>query len=210
MDYLAFDLHIRTYGTVAGFYGMPIGFIDFATAFNTGKYPNDKRTISTVLTSPTLGDSITPSVCPVSLQHFYITPKQCGLSAPRQNAIPDAHAYVFEDYATMHAMRNKRRKEAIRERENKRHNLFGRFGKSQRNNPFDSAAFDNSDEEDLNLFTNQGTNDANASTSDSTTTPAAPAGQSSSSSTTESSSKAPNVRLPRGTNGKSNNDRMVE
>ena len=208
MNYLAFDLHLRNYGSVAGFHGMPMGFTDFCTAFNTGKYPNDKCSISTVLTSSTQGDHITASVCPVLLEHFYITPEQCGLSAPKQNTIPDAHAYVFEEYATMHATRNKRRKEAMRDREEKRHSFFGRFGQSQRNNPFDSATLENNDEDDLDLFEKQGTTAINQSASGSTTTPTVPVEDQSSA--IGSSSFKPSVRLLRGTKGKSSADQMVE
>ena len=205
MNYLALDLHLRTNGTIAGFHGMPFGYQDFTTAFNTGKYPHDKRMISTILTSSVREDEVIPSTCPVLLEHFYIIPEQCGLSGAKRNTMSDAQAYVFEEYATMQAMRNKRRKEAYRDREDKRHNAFGRFGQSQshHNNLFDSTA---DHDEDLALFartTAKKHSSSSTTAAPNITTPTAPGVESS------AAASGPSVRLPRG-KGKSNNDQMIE
>lgn len=37
------------------------------------------------------------------LEHFHITPEQCGLSVPHQNNLSEAQSYVLEDYTTMQA-----------------------------------------------------------------------------------------------------------
>jgi len=139
MDYLAFDLHIRKHGTAVGFHGIPLGYIDFARSFNTGQYPNDNRTISTVITGLGTGDTIVPSITPVFLDHFHITPEQCGLGPPKRNGVSDAQALVFEDYAIRHAIRNKRKREAYNEREEKRR---ARFSKAQSSDRFESTTDD--------------------------------------------------------------------
>ena len=42
MVHLAFDQHIQKHdGNISAFPRIPAGFIDFALAFNNGKYPND-------------------------------------------------------------------------------------------------------------------------------------------------------------------------
>ena len=42
--------------------------------------------------------------------------------------------------------------QALRDRKDKRHSLFGRFSKSKCKNPFDSATFENNDDDDLELW----------------------------------------------------------
>jgi hypothetical protein len=222
MDYLAFDKYVRTHGSINGFPGVPTGFLHFALAFNTGKYPSDKRSISTVFIDSTLGDDIHPAENPVFLENFYITPEQCGLSSPRNTGVSEAQAYVFEEYATMHATRNKRKREAFQERENKRHSLFGRFGQSRHHDPIGTTMMDRfgTESDDHSMFipsttstTTFGTRHVKTNsrlTSGSTTTPTTSTSTSvlNPAATPFTSTTTPTtyVRLPRAAKGKANAD----
>ena len=105
--YLTFDKLLRGNRTITNLTNVPIGYMDFATIFNTGKHPHDQCYLSTFISTPE-GFSVTKSTNPVTLQDFYITVEQCGLVPPR-DATADAQAYVFQEYATDMAMRTKRR-----------------------------------------------------------------------------------------------------
>ena len=104
--------------------------MDFATIFNTGKHPHDKRYLSTFISTPE-GFSVTKSMNPVTLRDFYITVEQCGLAPPR-DATADAQAYVFQEYTTNMAMRTKRWRDAFQERDNKRRDAYLGHGNKRR------------------------------------------------------------------------------
>ena len=91
--------------------------MEFATIFNNGKHPHDKRHLSTFI-STSSGFSVTKSTHPVTLRDFHITAEQCGLAPPR-NAAANAQAYVFEEYATTMALQSKQRRDAFQEHDNK-------------------------------------------------------------------------------------------
>ena len=107
MNYLAFDKVLREGGNVSDFLGIPLGFFDFATAFNTGMYPGDKRFISTYTIGVTT-DLIIKSELPVYLEDFFITPEQCGLSPPRRDEMTEGQAFVFKAYATGQALKTEK------------------------------------------------------------------------------------------------------
>jgi hypothetical protein len=209
MNYLAFDQHLRDNGNLSDFTGIPIGYSDFANLFNTGRRAGDGRYLSTCITS-SAGDSITPSSNPVYLEDFYITPEQCGLAAPQLDGITKAQAYVFEDYATTQAIRNKRRREAIQAREDKRHSLFGRFGSTRasthRFDPLAATPMARSTDERYEIgYSSNAATPATPSTSSYASTAHASASSSSENTSTRSvvptatvaSTSAPAVSLPR-------------
>lgn len=103
-NYLAFDKTIREGNNISNFPGIPLGYIDFAIAFNTGTLPNDMCCVSTYLPSST-GDHVIASDCPVYLEDFHITPEQCGLPPPRRPGITEAQSLIFEDYANNQALK---------------------------------------------------------------------------------------------------------
>ena len=64
----------------------------------------------------------------VRLEDFYIRSEQCGIPAPKfKDAISEAHALVFEDYAILSAANDKKRRDYYQQREAKRQWIFGRF-----------------------------------------------------------------------------------
>ena len=79
MDYLAFDQLLREGRNLTDFPGIPLGYVDFVVAFNTGTAPDDRRRLSTYLTSST-GEHITRSDNPVFLRDFHITPEHSVVS----------------------------------------------------------------------------------------------------------------------------------
>lgn len=138
MNYLAFDKYIRENKNLSNFPGVPLGYIDFTAAFNTGTLPQDPRRLSTYLPSANGELHLTKSDHPVLLEDFHITPEQCGLAAPRRNGLTEAQSFIFEDYATSQAYKNRRRRDLYQAREEKRNALFGKYGSSKnKKNRFD-------------------------------------------------------------------------
>ncbi|KAF8799605.1 hypothetical protein BYT27DRAFT_7263750 [Phlegmacium glaucopus] len=125
MNYLAFNKVLCDGDNLDNFPGIPMGYINFVTAFNTGTYPHAKHHISSFIPSST-GDHIIKSDDPVVLEDFYITPEQCGLAPPHCNNLTEEQAFVFEDYATSQAFKNQKKHEHFQQREDRHHNLFGR------------------------------------------------------------------------------------
>ena len=161
MNYLAFDKFIHEDKKLSNFPGVPLGYTDFAVAFNTGTCTSDKCQLSTY-THTSTGDHIIKSGNPVFLEDFAITPEQCGFAAPRRDGLSEAQAFIFEDYATSQAYKNKRRREQFEAREAKRQNLFGKYGgtknKQHRFDPLAITINDTSDDD-----TSFGVFDANTS-----------------------------------------------
>jgi hypothetical protein len=125
MAYLAFDRALRDDVPVSKLPGIPLGYEEFATVFNSGGYPLDKRRLSTFIAGTSGSpDHIRKSTTSqaVSLHDFFITKEQCGLAPPTttNTGLSAAHALVMEDYATTQAYKNKRRREAYEERQSQR------------------------------------------------------------------------------------------
>jgi hypothetical protein len=144
MNYLAFDKYLREGKNLADFPGIPLGYVDFAIAFNSGTRPNDKRQLSTCITTHN-GDHITRSDNPVYLQDFHITQEQCGLKAPRRDGPTEAQILINEQFAAGQAIKNQRRTEQYQQREEKRNTLFKKPEpikdyKSNRFTPYSKAA----------------------------------------------------------------------
>ena len=75
MNYMAFDKFIREGRNLSDFPGIPLGYADFAIAFNTGTAAHDKRRLSTY-THTSTGDHISKSTTPVVLEDFHISPDE--------------------------------------------------------------------------------------------------------------------------------------
>ena len=105
LKYLAFDKSLHDGPALTKLLDIPIGYVEFTKTFNTGTHPRDKRHLSTI-TFSLLGEQIEKSNNPVYLSDFFITPKKCSLAPPR-NGLTEAQAFVFKEYATTMAMRNR-------------------------------------------------------------------------------------------------------
>jgi hypothetical protein len=78
--FLQFDEEVRLRRGVKGLESVPVGYAEFAEAWNDGAGVRDPRRISQVtLTENPDEDFIDPATHPVFLRDFYITPEQTGL-----------------------------------------------------------------------------------------------------------------------------------
>ena len=129
MVFLAFDQHIRKHnGNISAFPGILARFIEFALAFNNRKYPNDPWRIALCIVN-NKGEDISACSMPVKLEDFYIQLEQCGISPLKpKDTISEAHALIFEDYATLSTANNKKWWEHCQQQEAKRQHIFGCFG----------------------------------------------------------------------------------
>jgi hypothetical protein len=126
-NYLTFDKLLREELRVPKSAGIPLGYADFANAFNNGAHPRDRRRLSRYING-----QVFPSNAPVFIHDFHITPDQCGLgSAPVEK---DPQALVNEAYATSQAVKNQRQQQAYQDRKDKRLSLFTN-SRSSRNKP---------------------------------------------------------------------------
>ena len=135
MAYLSFDQYIRKHGgaKISLFPGIPIGFLDFALAFNSGKCSSDLREVS-VCVIDDQGKEITPATgSSLSLVDFRIRPEQCSFPPPRpKDAIPKEYTAIIEQFTIQTAMDNKCKKEFFDKREAKRQRMFKRPRKDKK------------------------------------------------------------------------------
>jgi hypothetical protein len=138
--YLAFDKHLRDRKRISNFPGVPLGYSDFVTAFNTGAYPQDERRLCEYTLSSS-GDHVKLSNKPVFLRDFHITREQCGLAPPAQETQSEAQQLIVNEFAVSQALNNQRKREGFNTRERKRQSIFTETGpyrnkgKSRRFNP---------------------------------------------------------------------------
>ena len=111
--YLAFDRDLRHSKSIADIREVPMGYMDFAKAFNDGKSLDENCELSTIVVVNN-EEHIIKSWVPLTLNHLGITAEQCGIPPRRQE---DDSAAVFKDYATMKAKETQRRDEANQRRD---------------------------------------------------------------------------------------------
>lgn len=125
-EYLRFDEEIRRYHKNSQFNSYPLGYLEFSRIWNEGTHPNDLRRLSILRLADDPNDNeIEPSDHPLHISDFYITAAQVGLtvddefrpSAASQNNI--AH-----EYANLMAEKQRRQREFIEERRQKRIRAF--------------------------------------------------------------------------------------
>ena len=119
--YIAYDKSLRDGRIPNSLPGIPIGYLQFANVFNDGIriFPRDQRRFSTFL-SDHAGDHVFRPGNPVTLKDFRITPEQCGLvQPPRFATLTEAQSIVFQEYATQKALDEVKKREAIKERQDK-------------------------------------------------------------------------------------------
>ena len=117
--YLAFNKSLHEGKHLDNLTGVPSGYNNFATTFSDGTHPHDYCRLSTIVSTPTR-DQIVRSTCPVILRDFVITAEQCGTAVVRRSVTTKVQASVFEEYATTMALRNKHRRKAYQDRDDKR------------------------------------------------------------------------------------------
>ena len=135
LKFINFDQSLRDGRSIPDLTGIPLGYDDFARAFNDGRRRNDKREMSLVLTDTSTGDQhIIRSRHPIALRDFAITPVQCGLPAP-STSLDDPNAIIAREYAINQAKQAARRREAIQERIDKQLVPFQKNIRRHSNNP---------------------------------------------------------------------------
>lgn len=152
MNYLAFDSNLRTYGVISNSGTIPLGYNDFQIAWNTGIHPEDTCRISTF--TPGKGDQVNicePSVDPVTLIDFFITPEQCGMPK-RRNKREEARALIFEDYAASQAWHKIKLQGYYNQRESKQQEKFGFSHEKRRFDQIDDNTSLYEESAELSLF----------------------------------------------------------
>ena len=125
-EYLKFDEQLRTYGNSAEFRSIPIGFNEFCNTWNDGAPSGDPRRISTVfLGEDTQSNHITPSDHPVYLRDFHVSPAQAGIAPDiTDQGTPAVQAEINQAYAALMVRRQKRERQFIEERREKKMQAF--------------------------------------------------------------------------------------
>ena len=120
-EYLRFDEQIRTHGESLKFRSVPIGFNEFGTVWNNGAIAaGDSRRISSVfLAEDAKFNFATPSLTPVHLEEFHITPEQAGVIT---NTAPDPKTTAIQadlnlELATILVARQKKQRQSYEERQ---------------------------------------------------------------------------------------------
>ena len=125
--YLQFDEQLRTYyDDAADFTSVPIGFAEFGVAWNEGTVPGDPCRISTIsLTNDPCDNSIIPSMHPVQLYEFHITPAQASVvSATSEQPNTTLQAEINQEFAAIMVARQKKQRQYFEERQEKKTRAF--------------------------------------------------------------------------------------
>ena len=125
-EYVEFDEELRASGEHATFRSVPIGYSEFSTTWNDNAFPNDLRRFSTILLGEDPKDnSVYPSLHPVQLHEFFITPEQTGLANNNPNQPPSSvQSDITQEYAALMAARQKKQRQQYEERQKKRMQAF--------------------------------------------------------------------------------------
>lgn len=101
---------------------IPLGYAEFAAAFNNGAVPGDHRRLSTISdTRVNYRPQIQKSTDPVSITDFFISAEQTGMHPRRRN---EDQFSVIEEYAKSMARQSKRRDKAIQDRLDRKESFF--------------------------------------------------------------------------------------
>ena len=104
-QYIAFDKFIRDHaGKVSGYAGVPLDFADFTNLYNSFPAAPGQSSLYVPGTTPIDKPVIVPSMCPVTLRHFHITPQQCGLGETRISV--HAQKMILERFAVEQARKS--------------------------------------------------------------------------------------------------------
>ena len=129
-DYLHFDERVRAKGGIDSFQSIPLGFIDFATIWNSGVRNGDPRRLSKIFLSetPELGHFVELPHTPVCLTNFFITPEQVGLGPDLRNDSTSAGVQneIMQEFATMMMDKRRSQRRGYEERREKRLRLFNK------------------------------------------------------------------------------------
>ena len=126
-EYLQFDEQLRTYyDNATDFTSVPIGFAEFGVAWNEGTMPGDPCRISTISLADNPHDnSVIPSMHPVQLYEFHITPAQAGV-VPATSEQPNTtlQAEINQEFMAIMVARQKKQHQYFEERQEKKTRAF--------------------------------------------------------------------------------------
>ena len=105
---------------------VPIGFAEFGVAWNEGTVPGDPHRISTIsLADDPCDNSVIPSLHPVQLYEFHITPAQAGIVATTtEQPNTTLQAEINQEFAAIMVARQKKQHQYFEERQEKKTRAF--------------------------------------------------------------------------------------
>ena len=127
-QYIAFDNYICTNeNNLRGYAGVSVRFCDFVLLYNSVASAPSKFSLYIPGTNGD-NDMVAASFYPVTLQHFHITPQQCGLCNSRLSS--HAQKLIIEQFAVDQARKSRIREEKFIDQKTKRQSLFGQTNTS--------------------------------------------------------------------------------
>lgn len=121
--FLQFDEEVRTRRGIQGIDTIPLGFTEFADAWNEGVRDRDPRRISKVILTDKPDDHfVDPSNYPVYIRDFYITPEQSGLGTDTRDSSTTTSIQneIMQEYAAMMLKRQHHQRRGYEERKERR------------------------------------------------------------------------------------------
>ena len=110
-NFLDFDRTLRAGLVITPTTNVPLGYNDFAMAFNSGRNLNDRREMSLIVTAADGTHHISRSRHPVNQHDLAITPEQCGfrVQQPVCETSTNPSALITREYATIATLQAVRR-----------------------------------------------------------------------------------------------------
>ena len=125
-EYLRFDEEIRKHHKTCRFTSYPLGYLEFSRIWNEGAPPNESRRVSILrLADDSRDNEIEPSDNPIHISDFHITAAQVGLTADDEfRPSLASQNNIAHEYANLMAEKQRRQREFIEERRQKRIRAF--------------------------------------------------------------------------------------
>jgi len=132
-EYLKFDKQVCARFGLSGLQSMPLGYTDFAIAWNHGAQANNSRRLSTVFLAKNPEHNVVqPSTHPVFIWDFYITPEQAGLITDVPATMTtNLQSEITQEFATIMLERRRSQRRDYKERKEKRLQTFSAGPASQ-------------------------------------------------------------------------------
>jgi len=132
-EYLKFNEQVRARFSLSGLQSMPLGYTDFAIAWNHGTRANDPQCLSTVFLAKNPEHNVVqPLTHPAFIPDFYITPEQARLVADVPATMTtDLQSEITQEFATIMLERRRSQHRGYEERKEKRLQTFSAGPASQ-------------------------------------------------------------------------------
>jgi hypothetical protein len=141
-EYVQFDEELRALSKTSHFTSVPIGYLEFSNAWNSGADPDDLRRFSTIYLAddPERNDAY-PSTYPIQLSAFHITPAQAGIHSENTQPQSDPlQADIAHEFAAIMVTCQKKQRLFEEQRKEKKVRAFA-AGNAARNRNQTHSAF---------------------------------------------------------------------